>query len=168
MRSPESEFEDVFLDNYERLVSSLTAIVGDRELARDCVQEAFIKASTRWRKISRYDDPAAWIRRVAINRSRDHLRSSTRRQRREVLVSPDAGIDADSTGLVDSSITLGALLRTLPERQRAAASLYYLEDLPVADIAVSLGISDGAVKYHLNQARSALRVVVERQEQRHG
>lgn len=169
MSIPEPEFERFFLDHYERLVNSLTAIVGDRELARDCVQEAFIKASARWRRIRRYDDPAGWVRRVAINRSRDVHRAGRRRKRRETLVAPQTyqPID-DGAGLVAGSMRLIDLLRTLPDQQRSAAGLFYIEDLSVAEIATAMGISVGAVKFHLNQARSTLRAVVVEEEYRHG
>ena len=50
--------------------------------ASDAVQEAFVQAVVHWRKVSRYDDPLAWIRRVAINRGHNRRRS---RQRQEAL-----------------------------------------------------------------------------------
>ena len=43
--------------------------------------EAFVKAHLHWGRIRRYDDPAGWIRRVAINRLRDDHRHSVRKQR---------------------------------------------------------------------------------------
>jgi RNA polymerase sigma-70 factor (ECF subfamily) len=52
---------------------------------------------------------------------------------------------------------LGPLLEPLPPRQRAALALHYGEDLSVAQIARSMGITEGAVKYHLHQGREALR-----------
>lgn len=168
MKDLETDFEQAFVDNYERLVNSLTAIIGDRELARDCVQEAFVKASTRWRKIRRYDDPVAWIRRVAINRSRDHLRATERRRRRErKVVDQNPPVDPVDSDTVDAAIRLSELLARLPRQQRAAATLFYLEELSVDDIAATLGISGGAVKYHLNQARGTLRIVVERDRRVH-
>src|SRR6478609_9863276 len=50
--------------------------------AYDAVQEAFVQAVVHWRKVSRYDDPLAWIRRVAINRGHNRRRS---RKRQEAL-----------------------------------------------------------------------------------
>ena len=169
MTFPEPEFERVFRLNYERLVASLTAMTGDREVARDCVQEAFIKASTRWRRVRRYDDPVAWIRRVAINRSRDVNRSDRRRRDREQRSNPHrTESSVDGVGPVEGSMQLVELLRALPEQQRAAAVLFYVEDLPIAQIAVTLGISGGTVKYHLSQARASLRVALEREGRGNG
>jgi RNA polymerase sigma-70 factor (ECF subfamily) len=162
------EFDRLFVDHYDRLVRSLTAITGDREIARDCVQDAFVKASARWRKVRRYEDPVGWIRRVAIHRSRDIHRAETRRRLREERVAAvGADHEPDRAPNVDGSLRLVALLRSLPDRQRSVAGLFYVADLSVAEIAVALDISTGAVKFHLNRARATLRQAVE-QETRHG
>jgi RNA polymerase sigma-70 factor, ECF subfamily len=158
------DFDQLFLEHYDRLVRSLTAITGDREIARDSVQDAFVKASARWRKVSRYDDPVGWIRRVAIHRSRDIHRAETRRRRREERANPLASDhEPDRAPAVDGSLRIADLLRCLPDRQRDVAGLFYVEDLSVAEIANSLGISAGAVKFHLNRARAALRQAVEQE-----
>ena len=49
-----------------------------------------------------------------------------------------------------------AAVRALPERQRAAIALYYLEDLSIADVAATLGVTEGTVKASLFQARATL------------
>lgn len=163
---PEPEFERFFLRYYDQLVRSLTAATGNEELARDCVQEAFVKASVRWKKVRRYDNPAAWVRRVAINRSRDLYRAERRRRLREEKVTPvEAHQASDASPLVDGSLQLVQLLDELPPMQRSAAALFYIDDLPVAEIAQSLGISSGAVKFHLNRARTSLREILVREEQ---
>ena len=48
--------------------------------AHDAVQEAFVQAVVHWRKVSRYDDPLSWIRRVAINRGHNRRRARRRQQ----------------------------------------------------------------------------------------
>ena len=75
------DVEDVFRAHYGRLVRALTLASGDREVAADAVQEAFVKAHVRWRKVSRMDDPVGWIRRVAINSMRDQHRRRGRKQK---------------------------------------------------------------------------------------
>lgn len=169
MTSRNPDFDRLFLEHYDRLVRSLTAITGDREIARDSVQDAFVKASARWRKVGRYEDPIGWIRRVAIHRSRDIHRAESRRRRREERARPTGGDhEPDRAPMVDGSLRLGDLLRSLPDRQRQVAGLFYVEDLSVAEIANTLEISTGAVKFHLNRARAALREVVEQEARGHG
>jgi RNA polymerase sigma-70 factor, ECF subfamily len=148
-------FEDVFRAHYARLVRALTVACGDAETAEDCVQDAFVRAHVRWAKVSRYDDPVGWIRHVALNRLRDHARKTGRGRRaverfagrREQHLSEDGPTDAGD---------IGALLVGLPQQQRTAISLFYVGDLSVAEIASAMGLSDGAVKFHLHQGRKRL------------
>jgi RNA polymerase sigma-70 factor (ECF subfamily) len=123
----------------------------------DAVQEAFVQAVVHWRKVSRYDDPVAWIRRVAINRGLNRRRS---RRRRAALTER---IAATSTAPVsygsdpaDHDGDLARLIVTLPPQQRLALSLYYFADLPVADVAHAMQLSEGTVKFHLHAARATL------------
>lgn len=167
---PSSDFDGFFLENYERLVRSLTAMTGDRELARDSVQDAFVKASARWRRLSRYDDPVAWVRRVAINRSRDLHRAERRRRNREERVTSGESMEQpDGSSDLAGAMHVAELFGTLPAQQRRVASLFYVERLSVAEIAAVLSLSPGAVKFHLNRARLNLRAIVSEEEsQRHG
>ena len=75
------EFDDVFRSSYPRLVRLLTATTDDAEVAADCVQEAFVRAHVRWRRIGEYDDPVGWVRRVALNLARDHARRAARKRK---------------------------------------------------------------------------------------
>jgi RNA polymerase sigma-70 factor, ECF subfamily len=163
---PEPEFEAFFNAHYDQLVRSLTLAMGDRETARDCVQEAFIKASVRWRRVRDYDNPVGWVRRVAINQGRDMHRSSERRRRRESLNAPQENLD-HAPG-VAGELRLVDMLAQLPPQQRSAAALFYIDDLPISDIAKDLGISVGAVKFHLNQARRSLRQAMDGEGHRYG
>ncbi len=156
------DFDQLFADHYQRLVGALTLIAGDAETAADAVQEAFVKAHLRWRKIGGYDDPIGWVRRVAINRLRDDHRSSVRKRRvlsrlanRTVATSEPVELDE-----------FDRLLAELPTQQRATAALYYVDGLSVAEIAVALDIAPGTVKSHLHDARRRLRPVLEREARR--
>ena len=103
------------------------------------------------------------MRRVAINRLRDGHRSRQRRERAEdravdrVAGRVDSDPVADAPGQWD---VVRRALAHLPERQRIAVALYYVEDLSVRDIAMSMRISEGAVKAHLSQGRSKLAAVL--------
>ncbi len=60
-------FDAFFAREYPRLVTLLTAVTGSRPVAEEIGQEAMLRAHQRWARISRYDLPAAWLRRVALN-----------------------------------------------------------------------------------------------------
>jgi len=149
-------FDEVFERHYPTLVRALTAGCGDPEVASDCVQDAFLSAHLRWRQISRYEDPVAWVRRVAINRIRDHFRHEMRGARVLVLLSADPQWIDEPTPQGEAA----ALLAKLPPQQRLAMSLYYLEGLSVAEVAHAMSLSVGAVKFHMNQGRERLRPVL--------
>ena len=151
-----TDFDQAFVDHYERLVRALTIVAGDREVAADAVQEAFIKAHLRWRTVSRYDDPVGWVRRVAINRLHDGHRREQRKRRALGRLGR-----ATQTVAVDPEIDeFDRLLAALPRQQRATTALYYVAGLTVAEIATALDIADGTVKSHLHDARRKLRPIV--------
>ncbi len=153
------DFDQFFMDHHASLVRSLTAITGDAELAADSVQDAFQRAYLRWGRVSRYDSPAMWVRRVAINRSRDLIRSDQRRRKNEGRAAPDEAVTDP-----ESESHLIPLLKRLPERQRVAMALYYLEGLSVDQVADQMSLSAGAVKYHLHEGRERLRPLLASQE----
>jgi RNA polymerase sigma-70 factor (ECF subfamily) len=140
------------------MVRTLTVACGDREVAADCVQEAFLRAYPRWRRVSRYEDPVGWIRHVAVNKMRDHFRKVERGKR---AVGRMAALAETTVGAPAEPSELGALLAALPSQQRIAAALFYVDDLSVGEIAGAMQLSEGAVKYHLHAARQTLRDALE-------
>jgi RNA polymerase sigma-70 factor (ECF subfamily) len=152
----EASFEEVFRTGYWSLVRAL-AIAVDREVAADCVSDAFERAYARWGRVSRYEQPLAWVRRVAVNRLRDHLRRSDRGQRATERVR----LDIANAPSEPAEFDIATMLALLPQQQRIAAALFYVDELSVAEVADAMEISEGAVKYHLNRARAALRPLLE-------
>jgi RNA polymerase sigma-70 factor (ECF subfamily) len=146
-------FDEVYAAHYADLTVQLYAYFGDRQEAHDVVQEAFYRALIRWNSLTGYDDPVAWIRRVAWNlavsrwrRARTAL-SFLRRQ-------PRAEPRADGPG--PERVALVTALATLPDTQRRAVVLHYMADLPVAEIAQREGVAVGTVKSWLHRGRAAL------------
>ena len=91
----------------------------------------------------------AWLLRVVVNLSRNHLRDN----RRIVLTELTETIPApDGTGQQD---VLDAVL-ALPEKYRAPIHLHYYEDYSVREIAEILDLTEGAVKTRLRRGRSLL------------
>ena len=147
--------DELFQLEYTRLVRSL-AVAFDAESAADAVQEAFIAADERWIEVGVYDDPAAWVRRVAINRLLNDRRN--RRRRAEILATIRFVEDDDlSAELLD----LRRAVAALPAQMRLAVCLHYLADLSVDEMASALGVSPGTVKSNLHDARTRLRTQLE-------
>ena len=61
----QASFDELYAAHYGNLTVQLYLYFGDLHAAQDVVQEAFCRAYARWRTVSRYDDPVAWVRRVA-------------------------------------------------------------------------------------------------------
>lgn len=150
--------EILFRQSYRSIVQSLALAAGDLAAAEDATQEAFIELCVRWNRISHYDNPAVWVRRVAINKLRKVHRSNTRRAIALLRLDFDDRM-APPPGEPDTSLL--AALRELPPRQRLATVLHYIEDLTIAEVASAMGISQGAVSQHLNRARTAFRAHLE-------
>lgn len=152
-----ASLEALFWQSYASIVQSLTLASGDLAAAEDATQEAFAQAWVRWDRISRYDNPGAWVRRVAINKLRNAHRSRLRgeaavqRMTYEVASMPPSEPESD---------LIGALQR-LPYKQRLCAVLFYVDDLSTAEVAQAMGISQGSVSQHLNRARTALHAHLE-------
>lgn len=156
----DAEFERFFLANYDAVLRVLVLTTGDRERATDATQEAFIRAYARWSKIRGYESPAAWVRRVALNASRDSFRSDRQRRRREESSPMLIEAPQDEHAQFESSVQ--ELLAALPARQREVATLYYVDDRSVAEIASILELNEGTIKSHLSTARERLRAVIDR------
>lgn len=146
------EFVALFEAEHPRLVALGLALTGDAELARDLAQETLARAYTRWATLASHPNVAAWLRRVLVN-------ALTDRRRHEVLVArtlprlaPAASGEPEVAG--DEWWTA---VRRLPDRQRTAVALYYLEDWSVAEVAAAMDVTAGTVKATLAGAREALR-----------
>lgn len=136
---------------YPRLVAQAIAVCGDRAEAEDAVQEAFTRALLRPDGIHRMDHPGAWLRTVTLN----VLRSRLRRTRRWLgLLSQLAPASTDPVS-PDRVALLGAL-SSLPYAQREAIALHHVGDLPVREVALTLGVPEGTVKARLSRGRAAL------------
>jgi DNA-directed RNA polymerase specialized sigma24 family protein len=89
------EFETFYAASYRRLVTQLLGVTGNLHDAEDVVQEAFARAAVRWRRVSEYEAPEAWVRRVAFNLAV----SAARRSRRFLAAAARAGADQQVPGL---------------------------------------------------------------------
>ena len=153
------DIEPLFRAHYERLVRSLALACGDRELAADAVQEAFVRAHAKWRTLRHYEDPVGWVRRVALNLLTDAHRRSARKRRAVARLAAEP-VTVAAPREPDQ---LETLLASLPPQQRTAVALYYVDELSVAEVAAAMELAEGSVKSHLHDARRRLRAVLDRE-----
>jgi RNA polymerase sigma-70 factor, ECF subfamily len=147
----ERRYDEFFAAEYPRLVPMLHALTGDPGRAEDLAQDALVRAHREWERIRGYEMPGAWVRRVALNLATNAARRSRREDRalRRVPAASTHELPADDE-------ELWACVRLLPEQQRWAVVLHYVEDLPIADVARVLEVTEGTVKTHLSRARATL------------
>jgi RNA polymerase sigma-70 factor (ECF subfamily) len=143
--------EELFRAEFARLVRNL-ALVDGPEAAADAVQEAFIRADRQWREVQAMADPAAWVRRVALNRLLNGRRNH--RRRTAILAAVRGVADVE---LAPLDFDLLAAIRRLPRQQRLALCLHHFGGPAVDEVAEDLGVSPGTVKRQLHDARNALR-----------
>lgn len=154
--APDDVVTQVFDAAYRRLVGQLHAVCGDLTEAEEVVQEAFVRAVAQGHRFARVDKPEAWLRTVALN----HARSRHRRRRvgdaLHLVRSAGQRTTSDPDLASDDHLVLVAALRRLPAAQREAIGLHHLADLPVAEVAETLGVPVGTVKARLSRGRAAL------------
>lgn len=148
----EGDFAEFYAATWPRTLAVAYALTGDRGSAEEVAQEAYVKTWSHWSEVSRYDQPAAWVRQVATRLSvsrwrRAKVAAAWFARNRTEQVAP--GPDETSTALVQ------ALLQ-LPEAQRRAIVLHHLADLPVDEVARIEHCPSGTVKARLSRGRTAL------------
>ncbi|GIH04434.1 RNA polymerase sigma24 factor [Rhizocola hellebori] len=155
------DFGEFYSTHFHGLTLQLNAYFGDMEHAQDVVQEAFVRAFDRWGKVSGYEDPHAWVRRVAWNLATSHWR-----RRRIAIAHALTQREPVVQGPEPDRVALVTALAGLPENQRRAMILFYLADIPIAEIALEERVPVGTVKSWLSRGRSALSAQLSMGEQR--
>ena len=144
-------FEEFYAAHFSALSAQLRTATGDLSEAQDIVQEAFTRAWPRWERLVAYDDPVAWVRRVAWNLAMSRWRRARtaarflRRSRPEIVDGPEP-----------DRVVLTAALATLPLSHRRAIVLYYMAGLTSVDIARECGVSEATVRSWLYRGRAGL------------
>lgn len=153
-------FDAFFRAEHQRLAALATALCGDREAGRDVAQEALARTYQEWDRVSQFERPGGWTRRVVVNLARDHGRHlAVRRRRLPELAHRIAGDGTADHAPLDAE--MWAAVATLPERQRTAVALFYIGDRSISEVAEVMGVHEGTVKTTLHKARSQLRRLLE-------
>ena len=147
---------ELFATEARSLLGMLTAYTGDRALAEELVQEAFMRLHRAWHRV---DDPAAaasYLRSIAFNLARSQFRR-LRLVRTRTAVRDDAAASAeDGVVLNEDRREVAAALRLLPDRQRQCVILRFWAGLTDSEIASTMGISRNSVNTHLRRGLASL------------
>lgn len=143
------EYSAFFRTEFARVLRTIELMLRDHGRAEEITQDAFVELLRHWSKVSRYERPDAWVRRVAIRLAA----RSERRERLFALFRFEAAAPALPLG---THHDLPAAIERLSTAQRAAIVLHYYEDRPVSEIAAILGCAEPTARVHLHRGRRRL------------
>jgi RNA polymerase sigma-70 factor (ECF subfamily) len=146
--------------HYAELYRYAFSVLREERAAEDAVQDAFERAFSA---LGRYSERRLramrlrpWMYRITLNVARNRLRQRREVPLEEISAVDSAGHDEQREGVMDA---LGALGK-LPERQRVAVTLRYLQDLPYAEICSVTGWPEGTAKTLVRRGLMRLREIM--------
>lgn len=154
-----TDFEATVREHEGRLHRLTWLLTLSRDDAADITQETFARAWRDRETLAAHPDPAAWLRRVAVNLCWDRSRRRTVRRRRDPLLATD-----DTAVLDETDLDLHRAIAALSDRQRQVVVLRYWEDLDLRSCADEMGVSLGSAKKYLARAHAALAMAPELSE----
>lgn len=133
----------------------LTLYCRDQAVAEELAQEALARAWARWDRVSRLDNPSAWVYRVAINLANSFIRRRlAERRARSQMRTPDAS----TLGTSAEAISVRDAVASLNSRQRTVIVLHHFLDLPLPEVADVMDAPLSTVKSLARRGRERLRV----------
>lgn len=147
-----------------RLLSHATRLLGNREEARDAVQESWVDI---YRGLPGLRDPMsfpAWATRIVTRKCARLIKGNVSRRKLEQELVLESGVlshtaTSDFASASDAQ-KVRAAIEALPPAHGAAIALFYLEDMSVADVAVALDVPVGTIKTRLMHARAKLKDIL--------
>lgn len=149
------DYSVFFRREYTVVARTVNLVVHDEGRAEELTQDAFVQLLRHWKRVSAYDRPDAWVRRVAVRLAIKHVTRERLRARLEFQSAVPTLPPSGELGLLDT-------LRALSAPQRAAIVLHYYEDLPVDEVARLMGCSQNTAKSHLRRGRDRMRTLLNR------
>ena len=152
---------------HPRLLRHARRLTDDAEGAQEAVQEAWLAIA---RGLGRLADPAAfgaWALRITGRRCADWIARRQRLRQRFEALEAAADVPSPVTAPADDVSLLRETLRRLGAEQRTLLAMYYVDDMPLRQIAYALGIPVGTIKSRLYHARKLLRAELETRDGTH-
>lgn len=163
------------MQRHRRWVRGLVcAFVRDSQQAEDVTQEVFARVHLSAGNYTRQGSFIAWLKRVAVNRAKDHLRRNrqaelTAEREREFVQETDVAFDP-SEALLSNALKddLRAAIQTLPDEQRMTLIMRFFGDMSVQDIAWALRCPEGTIKSRIFHGLRRVREELTRQWEHEG
>ena len=159
-----AEFEAVFADHRDAVFNLLFRLTGDHHASEDLFQEVFLKV---YGGLDRFDGRSAlrtWITSIALNVFRDFLRKKRRREALSLNDLPGAAQVEDGARSPEEALLaederneVQQALNGLRDTLRVPVVLFYIEGLPVKEVAAATGRTESDIKVSLHRARRILK-----------
>lgn len=167
LRTP-SAFEAILNRYQTQFLSRAQSILGNRDLAEDVVQEAFVRI---YRFAPRFKAEAgnfrAWSLTILMNVARTHYRKSARERHFSVALNPehyeslaDHSIETKEGDSAYARDVVTKAIQSAPRDVARILKLAFIEDLPYKDIARQEGLSIAAVKTRVHRAKAVLKNII--------
>ncbi|WP_157111538.1 RNA polymerase sigma factor [Nonlabens spongiae] len=137
-------------------------IVQDEGEAEDIMQESMITAFQKMSQWNRRATFGAWLKRIVVNNSLNHLRKHRKMQKvdydsvsYEMEAVPDQQIDMESAGMTAKKVL--EIMKAMNDRYREVLTLSLIEGMDNEEISEILGISNGACRTTISRAKDSLR-----------
>lgn len=166
IRERPEQFDRFCGDEYAPLLAMLTLHCGDRVLAEEFAQEAFVRAGIHWNRVHKMDYPSRWLWKVGFNVANSFFRRRAAERRARKRLESNA---PETSGHEDPSDRVGIvqMLSTVTARQRTVLILHYFNDLTFAEVAEVLDMPEATAKSlaqrGLARVRADLRDEMERE-----
>lgn len=147
-------FEDLYKAHGAEALRLAYLMTGDRVLAEDVVQEAFVRLLKRFNDLRNPDAFRAYLLRTVVNLTKTHFRKL---QREREFARREPGRQSEDAVDIGSQDMLWSALLRLPERQRTALVLRYCQDLSEQQTADAMRISLKAVNSLVGRGLAKLR-----------
>jgi len=158
MTTATTDLELLCRELYPQLVGLVSLHGASRAQSEDIAQDALTKAVQHWRRVSRMDNPAGWIVRVALNaaKSAGRRRTTEARALERLAHRPETGT-GDAPEHAAERVEVVRALEQLPNRQREVVLLRFFLGFNVAETAQIMRCAEGTVKSNTHRALEQLR-----------
>lgn len=146
-------FDDVYRAHFARLRRFVYGMTGQAALAEDVAQETLLRAYVRMEHFDLNRPLWPWLKTVATRLVIDHSRS---RSRESLTAEPAEDAAPETFDVTGERQLLRQAMQSLPERQRVAVGLRYVEDWKAAEVADAMGLTRVAAEQLLLRARRRL------------
>jgi len=151
---PDLGFEEWVAARVPALMRFAYLVTGTQDDAEEAVQSALAAACEKWQRVSRTQDPDAYVRRMIANA---HVSQWRRFGKRMQVADVDRRTAPDHAERVSANDAVWRVCATLPRQQRAAVVLRFYEDLEYGEIARVLDVTEATARSHVSRALAALR-----------